>query len=142
MEHLLTPVLHTNPFIFPIYKATNQCRFILHCNHLTTSNYLQQNKPYLHFIQLLTKLKPEISLLLGNFKQAQLSFHQTYVNHDRKHAIFLFFTFLRKEILFSLCNDFAFAAFSNWYPTEPCHIHTFIGLWKKSWPECCIYLIS
>ena len=122
MEHLVTPYHHKNAFIFPIYKATNQCRFIL--DYLLTGSYLQQHKPRLHFRQLLTKLKPEISLLLGNFKQAQVRFHQTCINHDRKHVVFLVMvtTFLRKEIIFSLCNDFFFAAFSNWYPnwTLPC----------------------
>lgn len=116
MECFLTPYLHKNAFIFSLYRATNQCRFIL--GYLITSNYLQQHKPCLYSRQLLRKLKPEISLLLGNFKQAQVRFHQTCVNDDRKHAVFLLMitTFLRKEIIFFLCNNFSFAVFSNWYP--------------------------
>lgn len=142
MECFLTPYLHNNAFIFPIYKATNQCRFIL--GYLITSNYLQQHKPCLYFRQLLTKLKPVISLLLGNFKQAQVRVHQTCVKDDRKHAVFLLMitTFLRKKIIFFYATASLLLFFQNDILTELCHVHTFIGLWKKSWPECFMYLIS
>lgn len=118
MECFLTPYLHKNAFIFPIYKATNQCRFIL--GYLITSNYLQQHKSCLYFRQLLTKLKPEISLLLGNFKQAQVRLHQTCVNDDRKHAVFLLMitTFLRKETIVFYATTSLLLFFPN--QTLPC----------------------
>lgn len=70
-----------------------------------TSNYPQQHK---HIRKLLRKVKPKISLLLSNIKQPWLRFHQTCVNYDKNHEIFLLMiaTFLRKEIVLSPCAEF------------------------------------
>lgn len=70
-----------------------------------TSNYPQQHK---HIRKLPRKVKPNISLLLSNIKQPWLRFHQTCVNYDKNHEIFLLMiaTFLRKEIVLSPCAEF------------------------------------
>lgn len=70
-----------------------------------TSNYPQQHK---HIRKLHRKVKPKISLLLSNIKQPWLRFHQTCVNYDKNHEIFLLMieTFLRKGIVLSPCAEF------------------------------------